>query len=646
MATHSQLIFSALSLFALWADAGQITGTVVDSAGTPLANAWVMTCNGKITHAKADGTFALAGLPYGGYALKAVACGMEDTILTQIAVTSDVPVSCRLQLKPSRGVAVVAGQVTDAVTGNKISALFEIRSNSEPVRWFDSAGRPYGGRTDISPQVWHQNNKRYWTSGAFAFSVHPGELVLTARADGYMPSVVKRIIRANTQEGIEIVLQPLFNPAATGWFKGDFHAHGVHGENLYSVNIPFISFILRAESYRWFYIASGFNNDGVAVDSEDIASQENGPDLFMALNAEYPKTYGGHIGNLGVAPPRKPFSYPLFSNTEVIKTDIVDQGGAAIPVHPLTGHMKSRELPFLILGAPELICGFDFYTSWSERLEKTWALFLNKGYTLCRTATSDAAFDLGRTPGTMGATFIHPKNGRLTRDSIVEAFKKGQTTISWDGALLLFTIDGAVCGETFPSDAVERRAVLTLYGTPGQKSQITVTRNGELFERFPVTVPPAGQAEVAFTLTEREKAWYTAVCAIDGKPESVIAASSPFYFGTWKTPSPVLALIDLSVFDADTQKPLDATVSLMDSGKTGKRFQAKDGKIHLEARTFQRVKVSANGYTDQETNILGTGAISAFIASVSEEELQTWDTYEKARALLQTVKIDFSMKRK
>ena len=647
MVTHKQLVFSALAFLVLRAGAGQIAGVVVGPTGVPLANAWVMICNGQVTQTRPDGSFDLNGIRHGGYALKSVAAGMDDAWLAHVAVTSDVPVTCRLQMTPTkRAHTIVSGRITDAPTGKSIPAWFEIRDSAGPVRWFDVAGRPYGGRTDVPPAVWHQKNKRFWTSGEFAFSAQPGELQLTARADGYASVSIKRVLAPNAQERLELALQPLFNPAAEGWFKGDFHAHGVHGENLYTVNIPFMAFLLRAEGYRWFNIASSFNNDGVPVDSESIAAQEKGPDLFLALNSEYPKTFGGHVGNLGIAPAKTPLPYPRFSNTETIKRDIVDQGGAAIPVHPLTGHMKSRELPFLMIGAPELVCGFDFYTSWSERLEKTWALFLNQGYRLCRTATSDTAFDLGRTPGTMGATYIHPEGGALNRAAIVDAFKKGQTSIAWDGALLLFAIDGAVCGSRFPSDGTAREARLTLYDAPGRKALITVARNGETCQRFPVTVPAGGKAEVTFTLAEREKAWYTAVCALDGKPGRVIGATSPFYFGTWTPPAPVLAQIDVTVFDADTKEPLDAAIRLTDSGNAVAEQWATGGRLHLEARTFQRLTASAKGYADQEASILGTEAISAFIAAVSEDDLQDWHTYEKARALLQTVKISFPMKRK
>ena len=133
--------------------------------------------------------------------------------------------------------------------------------------------------------------------------------------------------------------------------------------------------------------------------------------------------------------------------------------------------------------------------------------------------------------------------------------------------------------------------------------------------------------------------------ATQSKTGSVIGATSPFYFGTWTPPAPVLAQIDVTVFDADTKEPLDAAIRLTDSGQAFAEKQATGGRLHLEARTFQRLTASAKGYADQEASILGTEAISAFIAAVSEDDLQDWHTYEKARALLQTVKISFPMKR-
>lgn len=629
------------------AGTGKIDGVIVDSTGAPITQAWVMTSNGRVTQSDARGNFAFAGLPYSGYAVKAISIGMEDVVQARIAVTSELPVTCHLKMKSARERnAVVVGRVTDSDTGKKVAAYLEVLNMGKPVRWFDVNGIPYGGRTDVPAGVWHQKNKRYWTLGDFAFSAQPGDLRVRVRAEGYAPLDFRRTLKPNAEEHLDLVLRHLFDPATDGWFKGDFHAHGVHGEKLYTVNIPYMAFILRAEGYRWFYLSWDFSNDGVPSDPFRIAQSECDANLFLALNAEYPKTYGGHVGSVGIAPPRKQLPYPLYSNTEAIKRDIVDRGGAAVPVHPLTGHMKSRELPFLMLGAPELVCGFDFYTDWSDCLEKTWALFLNRGQRLCRTATSDTAFDLGRTPGTMGATFIHPDGGRLTRETIVNAFKKGRTGIAWDGAFLTLTIDQAVCGTVFPSDGQPRNAVLTLRFTPGANVRLVVTRNGEPFRQFTSTVSPTGVDNFEFTLNERSKAWYTALCFTGKSSSRMSAATSPFYFGDWTPPAPVFAEVEAHVFDADTKQPLAATVTLLEPGKPGKPFLTKDGVLHLQARVFQRLSASAAGYADVEKGILDNQAVATFVSAVSEKDLQTWATYEKAHKILQTLTLDFPLKRR
>jgi hypothetical protein len=246
----------------------------------------------------------------------------------------------------------------------------------------------------------------------------------------------------------------------------------------------------------------------------------------------------------------------------------------------------------------------------------------------------------------MGATYVQPAGGRLSREGIVEAFKSGRTTLSWGGALLVFTVDGAPCGTTFPSADTPRRAVLALHDAPGVKRVITVTRNGEVFRRSPLTVPESGRADVAFALAEREKAWYAATCAPDGTPERVVAASSPFYFGDWSTPAPVLARIAVKVSDAETKAPLEAEIDVCEARQTLRTLRARQGALRVEARVFQRIRARAVGYVDAETGVLGVPAIETFIGSLSEDDLQQWPTYEKAKALLEAAELTFFMKRK
>ena len=80
---------------------GQIAGVVVDAGGVPLSRAWVMTCNGQIVQSGTDGAFTIDGLADGGYAVKAVFPGMADAVSARLR-TSDVPVTCRYQMTPSK----------------------------------------------------------------------------------------------------------------------------------------------------------------------------------------------------------------------------------------------------------------------------------------------------------------------------------------------------------------------------------------------------------------------------------------------------------------------------------------------------------------------------------------------------------------
>jgi hypothetical protein len=126
----------------------------------------------------------------------------------------------------------------------------------------------------------------------------------------------------------------------------------------------------------------------------------------------------------------------------------------------------------------------------------------------------------------------------------------------------------------------------------------------------------------------------------------MIAATSPFYFGDWTPPAPVFAEVEAHVFDADTKQPLAATLTLLDPEKPEATFRTENGTLRLPARVFQRLKASAARYADLENGLLDTPVVNAFVEAVSEEDLQTWETYEKAQNILQTLTLDFPLKRR
>ncbi len=626
---------------------GFIKGNISTKDGSPVKGAWISTNTGKITKSDEAGKFIIEELSDAKYALKIISSGNEDSIIPEIAVESGASQEQKISTEKSVSLKkIIAGSIIDDKSLKIIPAYMEIKDGDKKLNYFDIGGLSYGARNDVPKDVWHQKNSRFWTNGNFVFSASSDNVTLTVVADGY--ESIRKEIKANgkTEIPLEIRMRKLYSLNSEGWYKGDFHAHGVHGEKLYKVNIPFMAFILRAEHYDWFYISSDFTNDGLKTDPYSIAAQEAGADLFLGLNSEYPKTKGGHVGNVGINAPEKPKSFSSYSNIETIKLDIAEKGGAAVPVHPLEGHMCYRELPFILLGAPELMNAFDFYTgSKISEAQKLYFMFLDKGYKFGLTATSDSAFDLGRTPGTMGATYIYTGSLRPDRNRITEAIKNGNTVVAWNNSFMNFTISGKVCGECFPADNSEKAAEITAYKQPNEKIILTVFRNGKEFKSFSGSVPESGKLSFNFTIRESEKAYYNAFLYREDGKNRPIAVSSPFYFGDWTSPPAVKASIKLELIDAVAKTPVKAEIELSEGGTVQQKISC-DGVLKFEAGIAQRIKISAQGYHPVEKSIMKLPAIDEFVNNTSDKELQDWTHYEKAKQLLNNLEWNVQMKRK
>jgi hypothetical protein len=108
----------------------------------------------------------------------------------------------------------------------------------------------------------------------------------------------------------------------------------------------------------------------------------------------------------------------------------------------------------------------------------------------------------------------------------------------------------------------------------------------------------------------------------------------------------VRAQVTVKVFDAETRTPLDAEVCLCDTQQTDGVFRTQEGAARIEARVFHRLRARLAGYEDAESGVLGAPAIRTFIDALSAEDLQSWETYEQAKALLQTVELSLFLKRK
>ena len=481
-------------------------------SGRTEPGAWVVSNCGQVTQADEKGRYELELPVQGVYCLKAMKDGYDEAVRPWLEVPAKAPVSLPLWAFPNPRRRVVHGNLGHP-------AQLTITDSGAPVRGFDFAGTPVGGYP--APKgVWHAKNPFFWTLGEYCFTA-TGEVKIVETLA--FPELRKR-----------------------GWYQGDFHAHIVHGENFYRANLQQLDFVCRAEGYDWIYLSGAHANDEYPVDSWELAKFLSDGRMFLRVNNEFPKNIYGHFGNLN-RPPLTVRDYgpgyreDAVTDLELAEKTIYVQGGLAVPVHPLYGDvvrtdrktgrktygMINNELVLWLLCRPDLVPVVDFFYFPEERAEKFWYKLLNRGYTLACSGTSDAAFDVGKSPGTSHATFA--KLDAVDGDSIVKAFRAGRTMVSYRGAAVVMEIDGKTSGDTFGPGGTVRRLKVDAYADPGRKMTLRVIRNGEVFEEKTVVAPADGRFSIERDLVEKGNAWYVAMLK-DAGSRNVRAAASPIYF--------------------------------------------------------------------------------------------------------------------
>ena len=230
------------------------------------------------------------------------------------------------------------------------------------------------------------------------------------------------------------------------------------------------------------------------------------------------------------------------TNFELARRYIDAEGGVAIPVHPLYNDiireengrpyswMTGKEVFLWLLCAPEMMPCLDlFYNDNTPGASEFWYMLLNLGYRIGCTATSDAAFDVGRTPGDeRGATFV--RMGALTETELLKGLRERRTVVSWDGAVVLMEIDGFISGDILRPDGTLRRGRLTVYDRPGKEIDLKLIRNGCAVRSFFGRIPAEGTRYFEFEFVEREISWYLAELREKGTPDRIRSAASPIYF--------------------------------------------------------------------------------------------------------------------
>ena len=474
-------------------------------SGRAVPGSWITSSTGEVVQADEQGKFRMTMRGPGLYTLKAVADGYADSFLKQILAPAS---GLEFTQKPEPGRKVVHGHTSGY-------ALLKITDDGQPVRFFDLEATPFGSL--VRPGQWHQISSPYWSRGEYAFSAR-GEVRIEAAP--YFPEL-----------------------RAKGWYKGDFHAHIIHGENFYVCNLPLYAFAARAEHYDWLYCAQRHENGRIPDDPEKWCRILSDEKFLLRLNREFPKNLNGHVGNAGVPTASLDFPYDpnLVTNFELAEKYIRARGGAAIPVHPLyddglrqggIGTMTNKEFMLWLLCEPELCPCLDLlYFNDDPRSLRVWFMLLNRGYRIGVTATSDAAFDVGRSPGCGGRGATLAWMDALTEENLTAAFRQRRTAVTWNGGAVLFSIDGQYSGAVL-SPGGARRMKCEIYYRGGRNVSVEIIRNGKVFLHREQLLPPDGKWEFTAETEERLDAWYLALLRDAADPDRIIGAASPVYFRT------------------------------------------------------------------------------------------------------------------
>lgn len=357
------------------------------------------------------------------------------------------------RLSPMYEMATLSGRVVDP-DGETVPARIQLLA---------SDGRGYVP-TDAFHRVSPANEIHYFhSSGEFEVTVPAGEVRVEAvRGFEWIPAdETVRAVGGDTTT-VELRLERLADPGASGWISGDTHVHDLH-EGRYGITQQEFFDWLRADDLH-------VTNDLIHMDGtkimgrwsdltgEDYAGSTS--DYILRYTQEFRGSFG-HVGLLGVPD----FIMPLIGGTsnspypaDGLKLAYLDSiralGGIGGFMHPYTFNQgvpgtiefaAQSDIPIhVILGRG------DFYDIVSIASDELWSAemyyhMLNVGARLPATGGTDNFSNVWRDPSGGTARTYARVDGPLSWRTWIEAVRAGRT-VATNGPLLFATVDGRESG--------------------------------------------------------------------------------------------------------------------------------------------------------------------------------------------------------
>ena len=228
---------------------------------------------------------------------------------------------------------------------------------------------------------------------------------------------------------------------------------------------------------------------------------------------------------------------------------------------------------------------------------------------------------------------------------VAEAIRAGRSFVT-SGPLLVLEIGGRGSGSVVTLPALAQKGRIRAWAD--RVTRVELIRNGVVVRVFDAA---AGKTEFTadFDISEDGPAWYIARCY--GSDEMQVAFTNPVWFEPrgWQMPQPSRARVDVTVVD-NSGKPLDGDCEVIrmvgQEAVVESRSHFHAGKLSLDAPGTARLRVRVPGYkTAMQSILMDYAPLRDLTLNMRPEDLTAWGTFEKIRARLRQVSLEFHMER-
>ncbi len=449
----------------------EITGTVVDSQGAPVPNAWVHLEDSQgqyVTRTRADASGAFTAHGIVGEAAVLVPDQLVGK-LTSVSVSAD-QTEAELALPEPGTLSVV---VTDAGSKQGMPVRIQIIPADGVAGWPASYGVP----NERSGRLYQE----FAMTGAAEFAVPPGEhRVIVSRGFEWEMFDSTVTVAAGETETLQVEL--LHSVNSDGIMCADFH---IHSHQSADSNDP-IPWKVRSAIADGLEIPVSSEHDWV-VDFQPVIEELGVEDWAFGMpSSEMTSFEWGHMGVVPLVPRPDALNNGAINWPGRMPPDVFDeiQSLPEDPIliinHPSSGSFASyfsssalnrktgegREGRWSTnFDAIEVFNSSDFEKNRDDSVTD-WFMLLNHGYTFWAVGSSDSHHLRGSPVGYPRTCidFGHDDPTRLTRDIVRDRMTTGAMTVS--GGLLMTVVgpDGAGPGETLAASGSSAEFVITVQG--------------------------------------------------------------------------------------------------------------------------------------------------------------------------------------